>query len=265
MLAVREYGVLSGIDAAFWAYRRHFGVLLLIGAALNAVTISVSVATLLLGPNPELVEGSPSAMLDYYLEMGPWWLVAAFVNLIVAAFGTALVTSLAVEVILERPVHLGVLVGRAMSKIWTVAGATLISGLVAGIGFVFLIVPGIYISLGFAFLGPVIVHENLSATDALGRSWRLARGHRWRILGALVLLYLPITIVAAALEVVFQGVLEITDPVVRQVAQMLAGAVLGAVISPLVYLALALYYFSARVHHESYDIQLLSRRAESAE
>ncbi|MBK7643683.1 MAG: glycerophosphoryl diester phosphodiesterase membrane domain-containing protein [Planctomycetes bacterium] len=39
-----------------------------------------------------------------------------------------------------------------------------------------------YVALGFFFVCPVVAFESCSPTQALSRSWKLARGRRWRLL-----------------------------------------------------------------------------------
>lgn len=50
------------------------------------------------------------------------------------------------------------------------------------VGFVFLIVPGVYLALSFSLVFILMSEDrNLGAWEALHRSWRLMDGHRWEM------------------------------------------------------------------------------------
>ncbi|ADJ14638.1 hypothetical protein [Halalkalicoccus jeotgali] len=55
-----------------------------------------------------------------------------------------------------------------------------------GIGFVALVLPGIFLAICFYFVRPLIAIEDRNAIDAMTESWRLSRGNRIRILLLLV-------------------------------------------------------------------------------
>lgn len=57
-----------------------------------------------------------------------------------------------------------------------------------GVGFVFLIIPGIFLLAAFELVYPVAVFEDGSPTEILDRSFNLTKGHRWKILGAMILM-----------------------------------------------------------------------------
>lgn len=60
--------------------------------------------------------------------------------------------------------------------------AALTTGLVL-VGFAFLVVPGVFLMVRFAFVPYLVVEGRLSAVDALFESFERTRGHGWTILG----------------------------------------------------------------------------------
>lgn len=58
------------------------------------------------------------------------------------------------------------------------------------IGFILLIVPGVILTLMWAVLGPVVVLERVGIIGAFGRSARLTKGARLRILGLYLTVFL---------------------------------------------------------------------------
>jgi uncharacterized membrane protein len=75
------------------------------------------------------------------------------------------------------------------------SGATLISYIIAsllfslmlGIGLVLLIIPGIIVALVFGLFGWAVVDKALDPIEALRHSSRITSGHRWQLLGFLLL------------------------------------------------------------------------------
>lgn len=64
-----------------------------------------------------------------------------------------------------------------------VLGATLLVGLITGLGFVFLIVPGIYFALKYQFTIQLIIDRNLGVMEAMKESARLTTGKKMALLG----------------------------------------------------------------------------------
>lgn len=79
---------------------------------------------------------------------------------------------------------------------------SLMSGAIA-VGFMFMFVPGIVISIAWAFAAVLFVDKDMSALDCLRESNRLTYGNKWRIFGAEFLLAFAIGILAAIIAGLF--------------------------------------------------------------
>ncbi len=66
-------------------------------------------------------------------------------------------------------------------------GATIILQIAVTIGFILLIIPGIFLAISFMFVIFAIAVEDERAIDALSRSWELASGNRWKLLALLLI------------------------------------------------------------------------------
>lgn len=82
--------------------------------------------------------------------------------------------------------------------------AEVVAYVLIGIGFLLLVIPGIFLAICFYFTRPLIAVEDRGFIDALTESWRLTRGHRLRVFGLLVIVLLvglavsiPATLVSA--------------------------------------------------------------------
>ena len=71
--------------------------------------------------------------------------------------------------------------------------ANLLTFAIIGIGFVFLIVPGIILACRLVFVSYLVMDKNMEPVAAVEKSWEMTRGHGWKIFG-MALLILPIII-----------------------------------------------------------------------
>ncbi|WP_022929051.1 hypothetical protein [Patulibacter americanus] len=118
---------------------------------------------------------------------------------------------------------------------------SVLAGVGAGIGMIFLIVPGLILLTIWAVVAPVVVVERLGIGAAFGRSRELVRGNGKRVLG-LLLLVLLLVIGVAFVAAIFT---EASGDGVGRFVQVL----LGALVSPISALATAVLYFTLRRAH----------------
>ena len=72
----------------------------------------------------------------------------------------------------------------------------LVAGLLIVVGLLFLVIPGVFLAIGFYFLRPFIAVEDENFVDALVSSWNLSKGNRIEIF-VLLLVVIVVTIVFA--------------------------------------------------------------------
>lgn len=88
------------------------------------------------------------------------------------------------------------------------------------LGLVLLVIPGLFLAVGFQFAVFAVAVEDRGPIAALRRSWALASGDRWRVL-ALVVLFAVVGGVSGALG----SALSLADPLVGQLVSMGATSV----------------------------------------
>ena len=99
--------------------------------------------------------------------------------------------------VLALTLALGVVLGLAVvallslfvQSILNTGTAALVTNLIIG---VLLLVVGVALATRWAVVVPVAVIERTGVGAAFGRSWALTRGHSWRVLATLALVYLPL-------------------------------------------------------------------------
>lgn len=70
-----------------------------------------------------------------------------------------------------------------LKPFWRLLGASLLVGIIIGVGFFFLIVPGFYFLLKYQFTVPLIVDRNLGITEAMRQSAKLSDHRKMSLLG----------------------------------------------------------------------------------
>jgi uncharacterized membrane protein len=71
--------------------------------------------------------------------------------------------------------------------------ANLLTFSIIGLGFVFLIVPGIILACRLAFVSYLVMDKDMEPVAAVEKSWEMTRGHGWRLFG-MGLLAIPVAI-----------------------------------------------------------------------
>jgi uncharacterized membrane protein len=71
----------------------------------------------------------------------------------------------------------------AFQNIWNVVLANILVGVIVGIGFALLIIPGIIFACRLAFVSYLVMDEKLEAIEAVKKSWEMTRGFSWTIFG----------------------------------------------------------------------------------
>lgn len=72
----------------------------------------------------------------------------------------------------------------------------ILTGLGVGLGFLFLVIPGIILAVRWSVSVPAVVADGNGYAEAIAYSWEATRPHFWPIFGTLVVVYLPGTVAA---------------------------------------------------------------------
>ena len=151
---------------------------------------------------------------------------------------------------------LGFALRRFRSILWIV----ILGGFLTLLGFLLLIVPGVYLAVAFAVALPVLMTEGVRGRKALGRSRSLVKGRWWRTAILLLVAGLLVSIVGGAITAAVSALTFASpdEPVVVFLVGALSGTVAALVTTPFSAAYHTVLYFDLRVRKEAFDLQLLA-------
>ncbi|HET8741262.1 MAG TPA: YciC family protein [Gaiella sp.] len=220
------------LDESWTLFTRFFLRFFLIGIVVFAVVNLVYALLVEAISSDDVGAGLTLAILGLAAAViGTTWLQGAFVYAVQDARDGTLDSTI------------GEIFSRVSPSIVPLFVAGLLAGIAIGIGFILLIVPGLYLLTIWAVIAPVIVIERTGALDAFGRSRELVRGHGWTVLG--------IVVIAGVLSSIASGLLQAAFSFLPRFLEIVVGNTIAqAVVSPFVAIALAITYFRLCEAHE---------------
>lgn len=152
---------------------------------------------------------------------------------------------------------------RAYANLGKVLGAGIVTGIIMAIGFVFLIIPGIYLGIVLSLLALVIVMEGDPLFEAIPRSFHLIKGKWWSTFGLLLVMGIIVAIMQFAFNIptmiitfakAFHQKLPVFD--LTTILSNIFATLGVALIYPLSVIALAFQYFNLVELKESAGLKL---------
>jgi hypothetical protein len=246
------------LDRTFSLYRSRFLLFAGIVAVTHLALVLLQLAGLVLLSRPARPFDISGASL--------LWLVLTLIAALAVTAASQGATVIAVShVYLGRPITVAGALGRIRQQIIPIAMTMIVIGLMAGLGFLLLIVPGVILSLMWALAIPVAVLEERTMMDAASRSSELTQGGRLRVL-LVYCVFLLLTLIVTILfsvpvtiaTIVSQGTAApaaVSMP--SQIANILVTFVTQCLTTPLMTIGLSLLYYDQRVRKEAFDLELM--------
>ena len=164
------------------------------------------------------------------------------------------------DLYLGQPTSVGKCYRQTMPMMWRLIGLVLGYGLLVGLGFLLLIVPGVYWALTYALAVAVMAIERVSFSEAMSRSSDLVKGNRGRIFLIFVLnLVLNMVIVyGLTIPTVLLSTLVIKNhPEIARLMTLVVSTLAGSLASPIGLIGFTLAYYDARVRKEAFDLEYM--------
>ena len=171
------------------------------------------------------------------LLTGSLVLVAVVLSLILSTFYQGMVVQLVRDVQDgRRDSSVGELFRSVSPAVVPLIAVSILAGLGVAIGFLALIVPGLFLLTIWAVIAPVTVLERPGVLAAFGRSRQLVSGNGWTVFAVIALVFLLVVIVAVVAGVVAAAAGDEGGGVV--------GWLLNAVTQPVAALTASVLYFA---------------------
>ncbi|WP_159786039.1 hypothetical protein [Sodalinema gerasimenkoae] len=186
------------------------------------LVIDIPIAILqLLSPMPE----DPSQIDMAASPMMIVVLVATIVLSIVGVVSTFILTELAV---LNRPIEMVSIIQQGFSRFFPSLLVILVGGILTIIGFVLLIIPGIYLANLFYFSFDAVALRGCGL-DGLSYSRNLVKGQWWKIFGRAFLLGFAffVIVVVLAVGLGFASVVVSAIPLLPELMELVSSFVMG--------------------------------------
>ncbi|HEV8448108.1 MAG TPA: hypothetical protein VGQ44_14865 [Gemmatimonadaceae bacterium] len=241
-LVLRPRSATELIDAAFQVYRRA-PVPFMVAMAL--VYVPWLALRLIFSLN---VPETPDQFTPGIMRV---LLITAAAGIIIYGLAGGAVSILAKAVYLDEPIDVAQALRHTLGRMLPLIVSTIVAFALIGVGFMFLIVPGIFLATYFFAVRQAVVLEDKGAFDALGRSGRLSRGNKWHILGTLILVVVLSTIVNLG------AVMLINLQPSKVITSVLATAV-TIVVYPILGITETVLYFDTRIRNEGFDVEYLA-------
>lgn len=268
-MRLRPLDIGDVLDETFRMYRKQFVPLLTVMAI---IVVPASVLSLVV----TLVTGFSGPMIQRTIEQRGdlTTLIAGVILLFLVGLVAGLlhVAAIGAETLLISGAVLGqpIGVGEAFRQAFGRFGSLFLAGLATSIplGLLVMTCLGIpfafFIGLGWSATFPTIMLEGRGAIEAMGRSWNLVRGERWRLLVCWVLIfliyYLLVSIPSGFFAFIAGFAAVATGGNPGTIALVQAGNVLFSALGQIffgsvLYITATILYFDLRIRKEAFDLE----------
>lgn len=294
LLPIRPMSISDILDGAFRGLRATFlPVTLLVVALIGPLQLALNLALSRIAPDvfgmgifPDF-ETLEDPMLFEVQDIAALFgvtTIAAIAAFVISLLVSVAVVSLILQVDRGEEPDIRASITRSGRTLLVTLGATVLGGLIAGVGFaayVFVLVMMFVIALplgiiyvllsipvlvivGSAYMGfanalvPIAVVEQRGVIETMQRAFWVVRTRFWRVVGLMLLITLLTGIVASVVQVPFMILAMFTGGFAWVVQSV--GEVLGQIIAiPVTVFTVLLIYLDARVRLEGLDLQLRAR------
>lgn len=145
------------------------------------ITLIISLPNLLIQLN------QPAGQPPEAASRLPVFALALVLGVVLNTIGEAVILYGAFQHLSGRPVQPAEAFQRALARFLPLLGLGLLYGICLALGFLLLLVPGLFLLVIWAVVVPACVVEGLGPTESMSRSAALTKGHRWPIFGIILL------------------------------------------------------------------------------
>ena len=233
-LTPRPRSVTELVDATFQFYRRAPLQFILASAICYAPFV---VMTLVIGANPDPLSAT--------------FFASSILSILAYLVMNAANTLLTAELYAGREPDAMTAIGLVLRRFFSVLATSFIQMVLIFVGFFLLIVGAVYMYARTALIIPALMIEDVDPLESFRRSSWLTVGHKWRILGAMLLFFLIyiVVLIPVGMLIAFLG---------EGVLGTFITTVVTILVSPIGGILTALLYYDARIRREGYDLEMMA-------
>jgi hypothetical protein len=152
----------------------------------------------------------------------------------------------------------------AADRVGPLAWLSIICGVLLAIGYILLVIPGIFLTVSLIAAVPALMFEGTSPFASLRRSYDLVQGRWWATFGALVLAIIALIGISIVLGALFGGVGSSSHISLILVIGGISRIIAALVTYPIVAAVSAVIYIDLRVRKEHVDPRELTGAGEAS-
>jgi hypothetical protein len=236
----QELSIGDVVSRTFDLFRRGFVKYVLLFVVVEAISGILTtlvqrayvLPTLPAHPTPDQVSSYLSSLVGTLI---PLVVFSALIGLVFVPIAVGSAIKMASDEIQKGQVDLGASVRFSISKLVWMWALGIILGIIVGLGFVALIIPGIILVIMFGLSLNALLIENAGVLGSMGRSRELV-AHRWLKTFAVYVIFVIIVGIAAGIVGVISSPFGVASSVVS--------SILSSLYVPLFPIALTVYYYS---------------------
>jgi hypothetical protein len=242
------------LDRAFQTYRQNFVLFAGISALPHACLFVMQLCLLALG-----VGGNGKAPVKIALLTLCVAILSVLIAVVAKAIATAATTFAVSDIYLDKETSISACFARVKGKVGRVIYASFELGARVGLGFLLLIIPGIYWAGKYGLAVPAVVLEDIKGKKACARSAELTKDSIGRIVAIYFLTWILVAAIGGGI-VALLGVFALVHKGAAgttgfKVFNDIVSFVVNTVVTPVMSIALTLAYYDQRVRKEAFDIE----------
>jgi hypothetical protein len=194
----------------------------------------------------------PDILLEDLGQSRGWVIFGLFLSDVMRRLSQAALLHGAFQQMRGKPVSLTQSFQVGLRRFFPVIRLAIAASLLTMLAATLFVIPGVIVYLMLFVATPVCVVEQLGPLRSMERSQQLTQGHRWKLLGLLLLMLLPAVVVVG----VFESIEEFaeTGVVMTAVCELICNAIVGAGYATLVIAT----YHDLRVAKEGVDTEQIA-------
>jgi Membrane domain of glycerophosphoryl diester phosphodiesterase len=257
---LRPLSVGEMLDAGFKLFSARFMTLVLC-VLVPVVPLTIVATALQASVDPNAFDLNSTETVDSGTALAGT-LVAAAIQFAAAALAVAACFKAISAAYLGERAGVSESLRYALGRLLPLLVAYILVVVIVAIGFVLLIVPGVWLATKLSMVFPAVVFERKGPFSAMGRSWSLTGGNFWRTFGTLLVVFLITFVLQLVFGGIAGGLLGVSDTVSEltvAIVLTLVNLITLALTYPLWAAVTTVLYYDLRVRNEGFDLQLLAQ------